>query len=30
MMDEIELEEEFARAPLAQARFRRLLGYLRP
>ena len=30
MNDEIELEEEFARAPLAQARLKRLLAYLRP
>ena len=30
MNDEIELEEEFARAPLAQARLRRLLAYLKP
>jgi ATP-binding cassette, subfamily B, bacterial len=30
MNDEIELEEEFARAPLAQARLRRLIAYLRP
>ncbi len=30
MSDEMELEEEFARAPLAQARLRRLLGYLKP
>jgi ABC-type multidrug transport system fused ATPase/permease subunit len=30
MNDEIELEEEFARAPLAQARLRRLIAYMRP
>jgi ATP-binding cassette subfamily B protein len=30
MTAEMDLEEEFARAPLAQARLRRLLGYLRP
>jgi ABC-type multidrug transport system fused ATPase/permease subunit len=30
MTTETELEEEFARAPLAQARLRRLLAYLKP
>ncbi len=30
MTDEIALEEEFARAPLKRATFRRLLGYFRP